>query len=109
MVIHAGPRQRTKYILCSVLLSSSFLCASSFSRYVWSSVNIARNSLLECDSVALQGIVMAKSSPEKLARALRANLKRRKNKPAAAPPPNQPGHPRKAPRQSPEYPPKTLG
>jgi len=44
---------------------------------------------------------MAKSTPEKLAKALRANLKRRKDKPEAAPPapPPKPAAPsRKAPR-----------
>jgi hypothetical protein len=55
---------------------------------------------------ACKGLLMAKSSPEKLAKALRDNLKRRKDKPAAAPPANQAGQPRKAPRQSPENPPK---
>jgi hypothetical protein len=49
----------------------------------------------------LHGTVMAKSSPEKLAKALRANLKRRKDKPAAAPPappPKPVAPPRKVPR-----------
>jgi hypothetical protein len=46
---------------------------------------------------------MAKSSPEKLAQALRANLKRRKQ--AAAPKSSQP--PSKPDAQSPKKPPKT--
>jgi len=44
---------------------------------------------------------MAKSSPEKLAKALRANLKRRKDKQASAPPappPKPAAPPRKTPR-----------
>jgi hypothetical protein len=52
----------------------------------------------------LQETVIAKSSPEKLAKALRANLKRRKDKPAAAPPLNPVDQPRKVPRQSPKTP-----
>ena len=47
---------------------------------------------------------MAKSTPEKLAAALRANLKRRKQIKAAGPPEPPPGpaaNPQKSPRQDP--------
>jgi hypothetical protein len=51
---------------------------------------------------------MAKSSPEKLAKALRANLKRRKDKPDAAPPASPPKPPAR-PGKCPGNPLKTSG